>query len=588
MNALAAWAAASLLNALWQTALIFSAAWVVARLLRPLGAAAEHRVWVGALLLEAALPFCRLQPAHWWQHLRALFASADEGGVSVQIEVLSVGQATHPGMPSLVQRALAAALAVGIVVAAVWLAGRLWQTRRLLRESEELEPEGELARRLEQCACAVGVAADGVRVALHAGLRGPATVGLWRPTLLLPADFATEFLRQSEGEAAEELETALAHELEHIRRRDFAKNLFYELVSLPVAWHPLAMLTRGQINQTREMVCDRQAAAALAGNGRYARALVRLAARMALRPEPRALAAMGIFDGNIFERRIMQLTTKRSELGSVRRWALLAASAAIAVGTCLSAMAMQADVKPAAEAKNGVVGPGASETVAGLVPPSLPVAPVAAKEPAEARNGVAELSASEAVANLISKVTPKYPAEAKKARVEGTVELKAIIGEDGHMQNLQAISGPPELIQPAMEAVQQWVYRPYLLNGKPTKVETLISVIYTLGGQPPAGSESAAPSQSPSDTPPTARIEVTYPPEARSTHQEGVVLVTVKVDAEGHPTVLALEGPEVFQKAAREAVAKSAFRPAMKNGRPVEATVKIEVNFKLFDKKPKA
>jgi TonB family protein len=82
--------------------------------------------------------------------------------------------------------------------------------------------------------------------------------------------------------------------------------------------------------------------------------------------------------------------------------------------------------------------------------------------------------------NLVSQARPVYPPEAKQARIQGKVQLKAIIGAEGTVQNLEVVSGPPELIQSALDAVKQWVYQPTLLNGNPVAVETTIDVNYTL------------------------------------------------------------------------------------------------------------
>jgi TonB family protein len=82
--------------------------------------------------------------------------------------------------------------------------------------------------------------------------------------------------------------------------------------------------------------------------------------------------------------------------------------------------------------------------------------------------------------NLISQVRPAYPPEAKAARVQGMVRFEATIGPDGHIQNLSLVSGPPLLVNSAMEAVQQWVYKPTLLNGQPVAVITQVDVNYTL------------------------------------------------------------------------------------------------------------
>jgi protein TonB len=81
---------------------------------------------------------------------------------------------------------------------------------------------------------------------------------------------------------------------------------------------------------------------------------------------------------------------------------------------------------------------------------------------------------------LIYKVTPSYPKAARKAHIEGTVVLCADISKDGEIKNLRAVSGPPELIPPSIEAVNQWRYKPYLLNGQVVEVSTEIKVNYAL------------------------------------------------------------------------------------------------------------
>ena len=83
---------------------------------------------------------------------------------------------------------------------------------------------------------------------------------------------------------------------------------------------------------------------------------------------------------------------------------------------------------------------------------------------------------------LIHKVTPPYPGIARAGRIQGDVVLKAIISTDGSIQDLQLVSGHPMLVPAAIEAVKQWRYRPYLLNGQPVEVETTITVIFTLSG----------------------------------------------------------------------------------------------------------
>jgi len=81
---------------------------------------------------------------------------------------------------------------------------------------------------------------------------------------------------------------------------------------------------------------------------------------------------------------------------------------------------------------------------------------------------------------VLTKVTPVYPQLAKSARVEGVVHLAVIIAKDGTVQEIRSLDGPALLIQSAMDAVKQWVYRPTLLNGQPVQVETTVDVNFTL------------------------------------------------------------------------------------------------------------
>lgn len=84
--------------------------------------------------------------------------------------------------------------------------------------------------------------------------------------------------------------------------------------------------------------------------------------------------------------------------------------------------------------------------------------------------------------NLSYRVQPAYPTLARQARIQGTVELRAIISRTGMIENLTVLSGHAMLVTAAVEAVKQWRYRPYLLNGEPIEVETEVRVNFTLSG----------------------------------------------------------------------------------------------------------
>lgn len=83
---------------------------------------------------------------------------------------------------------------------------------------------------------------------------------------------------------------------------------------------------------------------------------------------------------------------------------------------------------------------------------------------------------------LVKKVEPVYPLEAKVVRLEGTVVLRAVIDTAGEVAAVGALSGPPLLESAAVEAVRQWQYRPYAVNGQPVEVETTVQVVFSLDG----------------------------------------------------------------------------------------------------------
>jgi protein TonB len=83
---------------------------------------------------------------------------------------------------------------------------------------------------------------------------------------------------------------------------------------------------------------------------------------------------------------------------------------------------------------------------------------------------------------LASTVVPVYPVLARQARIQGMVVLDADISRDGAIDALKLVSGHPLLVPAALEAVKQWRYRPYVVNGKPVPVNTQIIVNFTLKG----------------------------------------------------------------------------------------------------------
>jgi periplasmic protein TonB len=99
----------------------------------------------------------------------------------------------------------------------------------------------------------------------------------------------------------------------------------------------------------------------------------------------------------------------------------------------------------------------------------------------QAPQGPALVSSGVMAGQLIYKVTPLYPAIAVAVRAEGTVVLQAMISKSGAIENLRVVSGPPMLQQAAIDAVKQWRYRPYALDGQAVEVETTVNVVFSMG-----------------------------------------------------------------------------------------------------------
>jgi protein TonB len=117
----------------------------------------------------------------------------------------------------------------------------------------------------------------------------------------------------------------------------------------------------------------------------------------------------------------------------------------------------------------GVPGGSAGGVIGGIIGSAAPPPKVATPQKLRVSSGVAE-------GLKIHDVTPTYPQMARIAHIQGDVLLQATISKSGVIENLHGVQGHPILIQAAMDAVKQWKYKPYILNGEPVEVETTIKV----------------------------------------------------------------------------------------------------------------
>jgi TonB family protein len=228
-------------------------------------------------------------------------------------------------------------------------------------------------------------------------------------------------------------------------------------------------------------------------------------------------------------------------------------------------------------------------------------------------------------AQIVTKVAPAYPPLARQARIQGAVVLKVQISKSGDVQNLQLVSGHPMLAPSAIEAVKQWKYKPFLLNGEAVEVETNVSVNFTLSDKPAAENEGVAGDvpggipggvpggvsfgvvgtvkpATPGDAthpPQPQRVRVSsgvaqgllvtkvppqYPPDARDQQIQGLVVMKVNIDKEGNVyKVELISGHPLLAPAAIEAVKQWKYKPYQLDGTAVEVETQVTVNFTLVE-----
>ena len=156
----------------------------------------------------------------------------------------------------------------------------------------------------------------------------PYTIGARRPLILLPTAFCS-------GADESRLLSVIGHEMAHVARRDFLSNLICELVSLPIAFHPLTFLIKRQIDRTRELACDELVTSHVLAPRVYARSL--LWAADVSRQYSSQTFMLSIFDGKILEERIMRLTRNKRRLGPGPARVLMLAALSL---LCVSAMSV--------------------------------------------------------------------------------------------------------------------------------------------------------------------------------------------------------------------------------------------------------
>ncbi|HWB85921.1 MAG TPA: TonB family protein [Bryobacteraceae bacterium] len=342
-----------LLNSLWQIALVAGIAALACRWMRNGPAAHRHMVWVAALIAALLLPAASVRrsagpdltqyslpeisiPAQssvsWAPRSTASKATMRNSGTTSSL----IPQADPPtiSLPG-----TTAAVCLGVyflfVLFRVWhLVRAVMHTVWIRQRAQSLAAPEMLKQVSDRCQAAFGL--DGVALFFSRQIAGPVTAG---HAVILPESL--------QSEAREEvLTSAIGHEMAHVARRDFGCNVLYELLYLPVSFHPGAWLIRRGIDRSREMACDELVTQRLIDAGSYARSIVNIAAQMTGLPRPGY--TLGVFDGDILEERIRRLmerpvaNLKRARLLLAAGLSTLVLAAIVASGVAVVARAQSA------------------------------------------------------------------------------------------------------------------------------------------------------------------------------------------------------------------------------------------------------
>jgi protein TonB len=200
-------------------------------------------------------------------------------------------------------------------------------------------------------------------------------------------------------------------------------------------------------------------------------------------------------------------------------------------------------------------------------------------------------------------VMPEYPEAERKAGVEGSVMLEAVIRQDGSVGEItviEGVDGHPALEQSAVEALKRWRFEPATEDGNPVAMAVQIPLAFRLNGKEEHGGKTgAADAGGPGgrdtgeDTMPElipeSMVMPEYPEEAREAGVTGKLILETEVEPNGAPGKITVKegipGYPAFDEAAIAAVRQWRFKPGTRAGEPVASTVMIPLEFNLEDKK---
>ena len=491
----------------------------------------------------------------------AITAVARRGPADTAIKAIpSTSQASTPSLSAL----LLYGWTFGVALFLLPMAPGLWQVRSL-RRSGRAWPLGQSMG--ERLALEAGIRRR-VEVLLHDGLSGPMTCGIAHPAIILPSD--------AENWEAGDLDRAMMHELEHVRRGDWALHCLARAICSAYWFHPLVWIAWRQLGLEAERACD-DAVLGRSEATAYADQLVRLARRLSagVRNPAAESPALAMANRADLKKRVSALLDSRQQRG---RAGTLVVTLACVVG--LSLVLTLSPLRMVAAQQSAPIESRAKPTAKFAMDTNLVIEALKVSHP----NGrqIEGLTANDfavtedGVAQTISLFEFQNLDDAGK---QGFPFSYYILGyysrnsdRDGAFRKVQ--------ITLKQDATATLDYRPGYYAAK-------VFVRFN-GSQPANGSDqnATAVDNSGLDSAPQLlrKVEPDYSEEARKAKFQGHVVIGLDVNTSGdvtRPKVMRSLGLGLDEKAL-EAVERWKFKPAMKNGAPVNAYVEVEMDFRLL------
>jgi bla regulator protein blaR1 len=464
--------APAMANHLWQSTIFAVLAAILTLAFRKNQARIRHSLWLAASL-KFLVPFSLLislgsrlaSPRFSLSGRSGLFSAVEGFGQPFTFVVVTpVNHATTGAyLLTLLPRLIAAMWLCGFVTLVILWSVRWRRVAAAVNRSTSMDQgrEVDALRQLEKIG---GVRRPMTFLLSRDSALEPGIFGILRPVLLWPATIS-EHLQDSH------LRAILAHEVSHVRRRDNLAAAMHMAVEAIFWFHPMVWWLGARLVEERELACDEEVLQLGNPPSIYAESILKTCEFCVGAP----LACVSGVTGAELKKRIMRIMTPSvaEKLGPGRRLLLASMGVAAVVGPVLFGLWNTPRVR--------AQSPQASDRQAVTVAAQAQDAPIPRSSQGAGAPRIYHIGGDVSAPELIFAPDPQYSEEAKRAKYQGVCVLSFVVDTEGHPQRVQVVRHLGKgLDQKAVEAVEQYRFKPAMLHGEPVAVQVNIKVNFRL------------------------------------------------------------------------------------------------------------